>query len=185
MGKIMMTKTGFRYCPKCGSETLTNDEKSITCTNCGYNYYHNCSGATAGIITNGNQLLVIKRKYDPGKGMYGLPGGFVDYNETMEQAFQREINEELNIQLNLFQYFGSCPNIYRYNNVTYHTVDCYFKAEIDHDVKIVPGDDADAYEWINLNEIDLNAFAFESAKQILKQYLEKTLNTKTGDGIIS
>ena len=171
----MVTKTGFRYCPRCGSETLVSNEKSMTCTNCRYKYYHNCSGATAGIITNENKLLVIKRKYDPGKGMWGLPGGFVDYNETMEQAFQREIKEELGIQLTSFQYYGSCPNTYRYKNVLYHTIDCYFITQINHDIKITAGDDAASYEWINLKDVDLSLFAFESAKQILKRYLTEII----------
>jgi ADP-ribose pyrophosphatase YjhB (NUDIX family) len=164
---------------------LVSNEKSMTCTTCHYKYYHNCSGATAGIITKGNQLLVIKRKYDPGKDMYGVPGGFVDYDETLEQGFVREIKEELNVTLTSYQYYASYPNRYVYKDVLYHTIDAYFTAEIDDSVTITPGDDAAAYEWIDLTAVDINVFAFESAKQIVKQYLAKRLNAANEDGIIS
>jgi 8-oxo-dGTP diphosphatase len=42
-------------------------------------------------------VLLVKRKYDPHKGLYALPGGFVEDNETVEDAVMRELLEETGI----------------------------------------------------------------------------------------
>ena len=39
-------------------------------------------------------LLLIQRKYDPYKGMWALPGGFIEMAETFLQAAKRELKEE-------------------------------------------------------------------------------------------
>ena len=44
------------------------------------------------------RLLLIRRKYPPYQGQYALPGGFVDYGETVEAAVQRELEEETGIR---------------------------------------------------------------------------------------
>ncbi|MEW6070773.1 MAG: NUDIX domain-containing protein, partial [Candidatus Thermoplasmatota archaeon] len=44
-----------------------------------------------GIVSKGDQVLLVKRKREPFKGYYALPGGFVDYNEKVEDAVVREL----------------------------------------------------------------------------------------------
>lgn len=43
------------------------------------------------------KILLVVRKYDPFKGRYALPGGFLDYNEDPQQGCLRELMEETNI----------------------------------------------------------------------------------------
>ena len=40
------------------------------------------------------RLLLIKRKHDPYEGCFALPGGFVNPDETVDQAAKRELEEE-------------------------------------------------------------------------------------------
>ena len=56
------------------------------------------------------EVLLIQRKNYPFKGMWALPGGFVDMDETVEEAVVRELEEETSLQfsdLNQLHTFSS------------------------------------------------------------------------------
>jgi len=50
------------------------------------------------VFDQAGRLLLIRRKNPPFQGRYALPGGFVEYGETTEQAAARELREETNVQ---------------------------------------------------------------------------------------
>lgn len=51
-------------------------------------------------------IVLIKRKNDPFKGMHALPGGFVEYGETVEQAVLREVKEETGLEVKILKLLG-------------------------------------------------------------------------------
>ena len=86
--KTMHPLEKFNFCPACGSKHFeVNDNKSKKCRNCGFEYYLNPSAANVALILNKkNELLVLTRKENPGKGMLDLPGGFANIGETAEEG---------------------------------------------------------------------------------------------------
>lgn len=44
-----------------------------------------------------NKVLLVQRAYNPGKGVWTIPGGYVDQNERLEDAIAREVQEETGI----------------------------------------------------------------------------------------
>ncbi|MCD6270192.1 NUDIX hydrolase [bacterium] len=52
-----------------------------------------------GIILKQNKILLVKRTIYPFKGFWVLPGGHVEYGETVEQALKREMKEETNLSI--------------------------------------------------------------------------------------
>ncbi len=58
------------------------------------------------IICENDSIILIKRKKDPYKGLWALPGGFVEYGETVESAVLREVKEETGLEIKLITIVG-------------------------------------------------------------------------------
>ena len=85
------------YCIYCGGilkNKIIENTKRLFCKNCNEIIYENPIPATASVIIKNNKVLLVKRKYDPKKGQWCLPGGFIELNETPENACLRELKEE-------------------------------------------------------------------------------------------
>mgnify|MGYP000822111904 FL=1 len=166
-------KRQFQYCPICGSPHFEiNNIKSKKCKDCGFSYYLNASSATVALIVNEkDELLVVRRKNDPGKDMLDMPGGFVDMDETGEEAMAREVKEETGLEATEVSYQFSYPNTYLYSGFLVHTLDMFFKVKVKDLSHIEAMDDAAAYYWIPFSEIDIDKFAFDSIKKGLTRFL--------------
>ncbi|MCK4335657.1 MAG: NUDIX hydrolase, partial [Candidatus Aenigmarchaeota archaeon] len=58
------------------------------------------------ILTKENEVVLVKRKFDPFAGYYALPGGFVEYGETAEEACVREALEETGLKVEIEKIIG-------------------------------------------------------------------------------
>ena len=165
----------FKFCPVCGSNHFEiNNIKSKKCKDCGFSYYLNASSATVALIVNEkNELLVVRRKNDPGKDMLDLPGGFIDMDETGEEGMAREVKEETGLEANEVSYLFSYPNTYLYSGFLVHTLDMFFKVKVNDLSHIEAMDDAAAYYWIAFSDIDIDKFAFDSTKRGLRRFLQE------------
>ncbi|MGB9720049.1 MAG: aspartate 1-decarboxylase [bacterium] len=82
------------YCPVCRG-SLVKKQSVILCKKCGWQHYKNPLPSVAGFIMNADdEILLIKRGAEPEKGRWALPSGFIEPNETPEQAVLRELKEE-------------------------------------------------------------------------------------------
>ncbi len=116
------------------------------------------------------QILLIKRKKDPFKGMYALPGGFVEDNEKVEDTASRELYEETgvkNIFLKKFDVYSEPGRDPRGRVVT-----VAFIALISSDkIKLKSKDDAESADWFSVYELpklgfDHNKVIKDSLKQL-------------------
>lgn len=165
----------FKYCPVCGSPHFeVNNIKSKKCKDCGFTYYLNPSSATVALIVNEkDELLVVRRKNDPGKDMLDLPGGFVDMDETAEEGMAREVKEETGLDATEVTYQFCYPNTYLYSGFLVHTLDMFFLVRSKDLSHIEAMDDAAAYYWIPLAEIDIEQFAFDSVRKGLRKFIQQ------------
>lgn len=167
----------FRFCPRCGWEGLEmRGNKSVLCPDCGYVYYHNCASATAVIIETEAGVLFERRTRAPQAGMLDLPGGFVDYGESAEEALLREVREELGLDIALSGYLGSWPNRYVYREVTYYTTDIVFTASLPGDqLARIQADRGEVSEVVLMpaDGLNLEQVAFVSMRAALQEWLRR------------
>ena len=161
----------FKQCPKCGTPNLSFDGiKKLYCRGCSFTYFHNPAAAVAAVLEYGQQIVLIKRSNEPCKGKLDLPGGFVDPDETAEQAVKREVKEELNISIVSLKYLSSYPNTYTYKDVTYKTCDLFFSSRIDKLPTVFDETEIDECVVLDPSDIPYEQIAFESTKTCLRQY---------------
>ena len=88
----------YQFCPVCGSKTDTPGKNPFRCPACQHTHFFSPVTAVGAIIADeSGRVLLITRARDPGKGKYGMPGGFVDPQESLEEALRREVLEEIRV----------------------------------------------------------------------------------------
>jgi mutator protein MutT len=93
-----MPRKQIKYCGYCGTAIANRKiqgRSRLFCPACNEIWYQNpIPAATALVLNDQQQILLGKRKTDPQKGKWCLPGGFIEQGETMAEAALRELKEE-------------------------------------------------------------------------------------------
>ena len=144
----------------------------MRCGQCGFTLFLNTAAAVAVIMECRGSLLFAVRKFDPGRGLLDLPGGFVDVGECAEEAARREIREELGIEIPEPRYLFSFPNTYPYRDMVYDTLDLIYLARWEQPPPIRVGDDVAEALWIPRDRIEFDRIAFVSIRRAVQRYLE-------------
>ena len=106
--KFVMTLQ--RYCPQCGHELEMRrvdgaDRQTCTQTNCDYVHWDNPVPVVAGVIVHKNGLLLARNRLWP-LGRFSLITGYVDRQESPQNAVRRELHEELGLTADSVRFIG-------------------------------------------------------------------------------
>jgi 8-oxo-dGTP diphosphatase len=137
-------------CPKCGAAVQT---------------YRNPFPTVDIIIRQGNSIVLIERRNEP-MG-WALPGGFVDYGESLETAAAREALEETGLTIGNLKQFGAYSDPQR--DPRQHNISFVFTAE--GEGKLEGGDDAASAKLFALDNLP-SPLCFDHAK-ILRDYIDR------------
>ena len=121
---------------------------------------------TVDAIIEINDSIVLIKRSNPPFG-WALPGGFVDYGESLEDAVKREAKEETGLELSQLKQFHTYSDPQR--DPRFHTIGTVFIAKAKG--RPQAGDDAASLELVNLKKIKDIDFAFDH-KKILEDYLK-------------
>jgi ADP-ribose pyrophosphatase YjhB (NUDIX family) len=87
----------IQYCADCGMRTevrVVARHPLSVCPSCERIFFRNPKVVVTALIEQDGRVLLIRRDIEPGRGLWGLPGGYVDWDEHPEQAMVREVAEE-------------------------------------------------------------------------------------------
>jgi 8-oxo-dGTP diphosphatase len=113
--------------------------------------------------TNDLSLLLVRRGSEPFKGMWGLPGGFVEEGEPLEDAARRELEEETGLKVDdirQFYTFGDPDRDPRFRSVSV----AHFAMLKPGSPPAKAGSDASEVKWFSTTE--LPELAFDHSKII-------------------
>jgi len=93
-----------RFCPNCGghlSERLVEmeDRPRLVCDQCQHILYLNPRIVAGVIIERGGRLLLLRRAIEPRRGTWTFPAGYMEIDETAEEAAVREAEEEIGLKV--------------------------------------------------------------------------------------
>lgn len=139
---------------------LKNNEP---CPVCGR--YNNRGVTIDAVIVREDKILLIKRGVEPFKEYWALPGGYVEWDETVEDAVKREVAEEMGLVVESMRMIGV------YSDPARHPKQCIDVAyAVQASGEVTAGDDATEYAWKLIDKIPELAF---DHNKIVKDYLKK------------
>ncbi len=109
------------------------------------------------LINHEGKILLGKRKNAYKAGMYGLPGGRIEYGEPIFQALAREVFEETSLTVTNFEYVG----VVRETQEEYEFIHFVFSAQVgEASPKLKEPEKCEGWEWISTDTSNSN-FDFE------------------------
>lgn len=91
-----------------------DDRARAMCTQCGFVHYLNPKVVVGCIPERDNKILLCKRNIEPQKGLWTLPAGYLENNETVQDGAVRETYEETNARVGII----SCYRMYNIVHVS-------------------------------------------------------------------
>jgi 8-oxo-dGTP diphosphatase len=138
-----------------------------------YIYEYPRPAVTADIIIlktfkNKQFVLLIERKHPPFEGMWALPGGFLNMDETLEETALRELQEETGITGIPLVQFHTFSKVDR--DPRHRTITTVYIGNADSNVPALKaGDDAAKAEWFALDNLPPLAFDHGMVLDMIKE----------------
>ncbi len=158
------------YCSQCGKKNQFGEiDGSIRyhCPNCKTIHYQNPKPTATLILPRENQILLVRRAFEPAKGSWSLPGGFLELGETLEEGAKRELKEETNLMGSMSALLGTCSH---FNSIFGDILLIGMIMDIVNWDELQTGDDAYDATFFDIDKCPV--LAFECHQKIFNMYIE-------------
>lgn len=161
-----------KFCPQCGHaleyRPVEDNHIRPVCPACGFIVYQNPPIA-AGVIAEraDGKIVLVLRGENPGKGLWGLPAGFMEIDEMVEETALRECFEETGLRVELGELWG----VWSYHHKEKQTsgvLVLYTARVIDGTPRA--GSDSVEVKFFSLDEIAELPLAFETHREALAKW---------------
>jgi 8-oxo-dGTP diphosphatase len=134
---------------------------------------HPLVGVGALIHDRDGRVLLIKRKFEPNKGRWSLPGGLLETGEALLEAGRREVREEVGVDIVVEKLFQVSEEIIRDSEgkTRFHFILVDFLASLDPEgTTIVLNEESESFVWSKPEDIK-GPDVSENTKRIVEKYL--------------
>ena len=158
----------LEFCSNCGNKNkfgLKGGSNRHYCLECNAIHYENPKPAVTLICSRNDEILLVKRALNPGKGLWGLPGGFIEKGENPETAAIRELKEETMLEGEVITMLGTCSH---FNTIFGDILLIGLEIQIKDWTIMRAGDDAEETVLFPIQE--LPSLAFLCHEKIVQMY---------------
>jgi ADP-ribose pyrophosphatase YjhB (NUDIX family) len=172
----------MNYCSHCGSDQLEeiipegDNRKRLVCANCGHIHYSNPNMVVGCLPVYKGKILLARRDIEPRKGLWNLPCGFLENEETVEQGAIREVLEETGAEVKLLH----LHTVYNLPNA--QQVYLIFLAEMTSDIFLQTTTESSEVGLFAPEDIPWKEMAFSSSAFAIERYLANKNTTETHFG---
>ena len=138
---------------------------------------HPLVGVGALVHDGEGRVLLIKRRFEPNKGRWSLPGGLLETGETLVYAGKREVREELGVEIDVEELFQVSEEIIKdaEGKTRFHFVLVDFLAKVSpNGATITRNDESDSFNWFEPEQVKALDVS-ENTRLIVRKYLEERL----------
>lgn len=128
----------------------------------------NWGQSVTGVVINKGKVLLARHTYGGGKDMLIIPGGYVNYGETPQEALKREFMEETSIVVEPMEVIGI-----RFNMHDWYIA---FRAEYVSGEATSDGDENSEVLWLDVEE----ALIREDVPELTKELIASAVSDKVG-----
>jgi ADP-ribose pyrophosphatase YjhB (NUDIX family) len=166
----------FKYCPFCGTQLALKEKsgkKRPVCPNCGFVQFKNPVPGVVVVVDNDGYVLLGKRRGGFGSGKWGLPQGYIEFDEDFLTAAIREVKEETGLDVEIRSILNVVSNLL---TPRLHTLAIVLLAGVVGG-ELCAGDDLETLEWIP-GSGPLPEMAFEADERIIERYQKTKLGER-------
>lgn len=139
---------------------MEQNTKDIQYYNMSYTYKYPRPGVTADVVAITKEevpkVLLIQRGFEPYKGCWAFPSGFMEMDETTEECAIRELQEETGLKLDSMVQVGAYSKVDR--DPRGRTITIAYLAIVDKQLSVIAQDDAAMAEWFSIKNLPTLAF---------------------------
>lgn len=158
---------GARFCPDCGAPSASEAETwPRRCSRCGAAHHLDprpCASALA--VDHQGRVLLVRRDIEPRRGLWQVPGGFMEAGESPEQAATRELREEALVDIDRLRLLGVYSAVAISLLVIVYEARALGAGAAGHDVQEVGWFTPDKVPWAELS--------YTSTEQTIRDWLAR------------
>ena len=140
---------GYKFCPYCAEPYVEQGPEQVCCS-CDRIVWHNSVPTAGAMVICEGRLLLVKRGFEPFKGWWDIPGGFLQPGEHPADGAAREVLEETGLRIAIGKLIGAYIDVY--GEEGRYTLNIYYQAGVIGG-EARAGDDAVAMEWFGLDAL--------------------------------